>query len=224
MAIVRRASAAGATKQRHDSPPIEPLGKMRERLVGWPHDRRRGQEPVRDWLLKRLQRDVARDHHDGDSPLADGDAHGAQQDLRQLIRVRHEFDVVAALLEQALGMGRLEIVDANLGARDVGRDRESTARDCVTPQMNRSRDGVAVPASAGTDRQLAGQGAPPPGREGQHALLIAHVDPGSIVFEAPECVGEAVQESPTNCRRYASHPPRRVPRPWRNPHAVLLIV
>ena len=58
-----------------------------------------------------LQRHVAGHDHDRDAALSDGDAHRALQDLRQLVRTRDQFDIMAAFLEQALRVRRLEIIE-----------------------------------------------------------------------------------------------------------------
>ena len=70
-----------------------------------------------------LQNVSGNDNH-GDSPPGDGGAHRDPQHARHLLRLRDHFAVVAAILEQVLGMGLLEVAAAYLLAGDLGGDGE----------------------------------------------------------------------------------------------------
>ena len=88
-------------------------------------------------------------------------------------------------------MRRLEIVDADLAARDVCRDRQHRHAAAMAVEQAVDQMQVARPAAAGADRQLAGQMRL--GTRGKGTgLLVPHVDPvdGS---QAPQRIGEAVQ-------------------------------
>src|SRR5271170_4857663 len=150
-----------------------------------------GKEPARDATSKRLQRDVAGDDDDGDAPSTDGDTHGAQQDLRQLLRVADKLNVVAAFLEEAFRMGRLEVVDADLAARNMRSDRKNGHVAAVRVEQSVDQVEVAWAAAAGADRELAREVCLGAGGEGG-AFFMAHVNPLDG-FQSPERVGEPVQ-------------------------------
>ena len=122
--LVMRTGAAGSAKQRDAAAAIQQIGQAVQLVIVRSYDRFRRQQPRWDRLGQWTQRHVARNDDDGYALLPDRDAHGAHQHLRQLIRVAHQLDVMTALLEQMLGMRRLEIVGADLGARDVSGDRQ----------------------------------------------------------------------------------------------------
>ena len=122
--LVVRAGAARPAEQRHALARIEKLRQRGDFAVGRPNHRRLGDEPGGRLRLGWFQRDVARDHHDRDAAFGDGDADRVLKDPRQLLRVRDQLDVMAAFGEQDLGMGRLKIIAADLGAWDMRGDRQ----------------------------------------------------------------------------------------------------
>jgi hypothetical protein len=119
------------------------------------------------------------------------DAHRAGQDLRQLLGVRHQLDVVAALLEQALGMGRLEIVDADLAAGDMRGDRQHRHATALAVEQPVDQVQIARPAAARAYRELAGQMRLGAGGK-RRAFLVPDVNPVDLAGAAQR-VGEAVQ-------------------------------
>jgi hypothetical protein len=194
--LVMGANAAGAAKERHAIAAVQQLTQGPELFVVGPHDGRRGEEPSRDRLGEGPQRDVARDHHDCDASLRDSDAHCAQQDLRKLIRLRHQLNVVTAFLEQVLGMRSLEVIDPDLSARDVGGDRKHRYVVAVGVEQTADEVEVAGATAAGADRQLPSEVSLGASCEGG-SLLMANVDPFDR-FQAPKSVGESIQRVPDN--------------------------
>ena len=113
------------------------------------------------------------------------------QNLRQLPGIRHQFDVVAAFLEQAFGVSGLEIINTDFAAgnmRGQGQHRYAAAMgvEQAIDQMQ-----VAWPATAGAYRQFTGQmGFGTGGKRG--GLFVAHMDPLDL-FLAAQGIGKAVE-------------------------------
>ena len=156
-----------------------------------PQHGRGGHDPFGDLGVDVHQRDVAGHDDDRDAALGDRDPDGALENLRQLLRIGDELDVVAAFLEQAFRMGRLEIVDADFGARDVGGDRQHRHAVALAIEQAVDQMQIARAATAGADRQAAGEMGLGAGREGG-GLFVPHMDPVDG-FPAPQRIGEAVE-------------------------------
>jgi hypothetical protein len=135
--------------------------------------------------------DLTGDDHDRDSAAFDRGPHGDAQDARQLIRAADQLGVDAALAEQLLGVGLLEVAGPDLRPRDVRREREH--RNTAALGVEQAVDEVQVARSAArrADRQLAGGGGLTCGGE-RGRLFVAHVLPGHVRLAA-QCVGQAVQ-------------------------------
>ena len=138
-----------------------------------------------------LQEDLAGDDDDGDAVLLDRGAHRHLEDARRHLRRADQFAVDAALGEQLLRMRLLEVLRADLGARDVRRDRQH--RDAAALGVEQAVDQmqVAGPAAARADRQLSGQRGVG-GRGERGGLLVTDVLPDDVT-RAPDRVGEAVE-------------------------------
>ena len=136
-------------------------------------------------------RDVARQHDHGDAPLAHGMLHGRLQHARHLAWVGDEFAIVAALAEQLVGVRLLEVARADLGAGNVGGDRQHRGHAAVGVEQAVDQVQVAGAAAARADRQLAGELGLRPGREGR-GLFVAHVHPVDLVAAA-DGVGHRVE-------------------------------
>ena len=110
--------------------------------------------------------------------------------MRQLVGMADQLDVVAALLEELLGMGGLEIVDADFAARDMGGDRQHRRMRALRVKQTVDKVQVAWAAAAGADREFARQLRLGGGGEGG-AFLMAHVNPVDAL-EASQRIGKAV--------------------------------
>ena len=99
-----------------------------------------------------------------------------------------------ALGEQLLGVCLLEIVAADLAARDVGCDGQARHAVAVAVEQAVDQVHVAGPATAGADGEFAGQVGLGASREGA-GLLVAHMDPVDLLHAAKR-IGEAVQGVP----------------------------
>ncbi len=131
----------------------------------------------------------------GHAATGDGHAHGAVEDLRQLLGLGHQLDVVTAFLEQDFRVGGLEIVDADFAARDVRGDRQDRRAAAMAVEQAVDHVQVARPATAHADRQLAGQlGLGAGGRGASLFMAHAHLDCGRARAALPV---KPFRESPT---------------------------
>ena len=113
-----------------------------------------------------------------------------------------KLDVMAAILEQALGMGRLEVVDADFAAGDVrgyGKDRHAAA---LTIEKAVDQMQVAGTAAAGADREISSHMRFGACCEGG-SLLVPHMDPINRLSPS-QGIGKAVEEVCRQPRRPAS--------------------
>jgi hypothetical protein len=102
-----------------------------------------------------------------------------------------QLGVDAALAEQLLRVGLLEVVAADLGGRDVSGDRQHRHSAAVGVEQSIDQMQVARTAAGGADRQLAGdRGLAGCGERGR--LLVTDVLPRQAAVAA-QGVGEAVQ-------------------------------
>ena len=121
---------AGAPAPAQERDPPSPIKKRRE--VGHPISRRFGDRGDRQQIRRRRslrlgrlhQGDVAGNDDNGYALLADRRTDGDFQEARHLSGAGDELAEMAALLEQRLGMGLLEIAGADLAGGDVRGDRK----------------------------------------------------------------------------------------------------
>src|SRR5277367_6092763 len=73
------------------------------------------------------------------------------------MRVRHKLDIVAAFLEQALGVRCLKIIDPNFSARDMGGNGQHGHAVALAIEETVYEMQISRPAAAGANGQLAGQ-------------------------------------------------------------------
>ncbi len=113
------------------------------------------------------------------------------QHVRHLLGVGHQLDKVAALLEQLLGMGLLEVVQADLGGGDLCGNGQH--RHVVAMAIEQAIDQVQVAgaAAAGAYGQFAGGGGFGTGGKRGH-FFVAHMHPLDAVHGA-QGVGQAVE-------------------------------
>ena len=101
-----------------------------------------------------LQEYLAGNDDDGDAVLLDGRTHRHLEDLRCHLRCAEESAIHAAFAEQVLRVGFLEVLGADLRARDVRRYRQHrhAAALCVEKAVDQMlvRGAVVTVASAET--------------------------------------------------------------------------
>ena len=141
-----------------------------------------------------VQEDLARHDHHGHAPAFDRMTHRDLQHPRQLLGHADQLGVDAALAEQLLRVGLLEIAAADLLARDVRGDRQH--RHSAAVGVEQAVDEMQVPGSAagGAHGQLPGHRGLAGGRE-RCRLLVTHVLPDHLAVAAQR-VGEPVDRVP----------------------------
>jgi len=138
-----------------------------------------------------LQRDVARDHNHRDAAFADRLADRNFEHTGHLVCAGDQLAVVAALFEQCLRVGFLEISGADFGRRDLGSDGEHRHARSVTIEEAIYQMQIAGPAAAGTHGKFARQMRLSARRKGGDFL-----DPDMHPFDLalpPNGVGQAIQ-------------------------------
>ena len=144
-----RALAAGAGQDRDSAGVVEQVGRRGQVGVAGDRDRHdrpdaghpgRGRCPVTE--------DLAGDHDHGDSAPCDRGTHGDLQDPRQLLGGADQLGVDAALAEQVLRVGLLEVACADLRARDVRRDGEHRQAATLATIVGEPTGGGAHPREA----------------------------------------------------------------------------
>jgi len=145
-------------------------------------------------MLEGLEQDVARDHEHRDTAPLDGTTHRDVENVGELSSCAGQLAVDAAFAEQLLRVGLLEVVAADLGAGDVGRDRKHRNPAAIGVKQPVDQVQVPWPAAARADRELARhRGFARGGERGR--LLVTHVLPGHAAVTAQR-VREAVQRIP----------------------------
>ena len=139
----------------------------------------------------RQQPDVAGDDHHRHALLGDGDTNRLFEDARHLVGVGDELDIMRALGEELLGMRFLEVGAADLGARDLGGDRQHRHAAAVAVEQSVDQMQVAGAAASGADGELAGEMCLGAGGKGG-GLLVPHMDPVDLLLLAQR-IGETVQ-------------------------------
>mgnify|MGYP003694065471 CR=1 FL=1 len=137
------------------------------------------------------QGDIAREGDDRDAAARHRGLHRDLERARHLLRMRHQLAVVAALREEVLRVGLLEVSAADLVGGDLRGNGENghTAAVAIVQPVDQVQ--VARAAAAGADGELAGEvrlGARGEGRR----LLVPHVDPSELVL-SPDGVGDPVE-------------------------------
>src|SRR5882672_4345061 len=121
-----RALAAATAEQRDAPGRVQEIGELVERLIGGHYNRLRRHKSHRQRrgrVRRRLERDVARNDDHADTPLIDRATYGNFERAGHLFDGRNKFAIAGAFPKQLLGMGFLEIARADLGRRNVSRDR-----------------------------------------------------------------------------------------------------
>lgn len=154
--LVVGARRAGAG-QDGDSPAlVEDLGDLVEFGTAR-HDRRvardDGRHPVRDRLG---QRHIARDHQHRDIAVLDRRPDRQLQHPGHLLRLRNQLRIAAAVVEEFLRMSLLEVVAADLRARDLRGDRQYRHSTAMGVVETVDQVQVAWSATARTDGELPG--------------------------------------------------------------------
>ncbi len=126
--------------------------------------------------------------------LLDRGPHRHLEDPRRHLRRADEFAVDAALAEQLLRMRLLEVLGADLRARDVRGDRQHRHAAALRVEQAVDQVQVARSAAACAHRQLSGQRGVGRGCE-RGGLLVTDVLPSDFTG-TPDRVGEAVEAVP----------------------------
>ena len=184
-------------QDRHRAGRVQRRSRVHERGIAGPDHRRR--RPDRDRLgsAARLVQERPARHHDHRDPAAgQRRAHRDLQDPRHLLGRADQLAVHAALAEQLLRMGLLEVLPADLLGRDVRGDGQH--RDPAAVGVEQAVDQVQVARSAAgrAHRQFPGQRRLG-GRRERGRLLVPDVLPGDRAVAAHR-VGEPVQRIPGN--------------------------
>ena len=133
--LIVRALTARAAQYRDSAVAIQQRCQAVEIPLRRCHDRRRRQQ-TRDLGRRRigcgLQRDITRHYHHRHAALADRLADRDLQRMRHLVGAGDQFAIVAALAEQMLRVGFLEIPRTDLGRRDLRGDCEHRHARSVT--------------------------------------------------------------------------------------------
>ncbi len=138
--FIVRARAAAAAKKRYALRGIDEFRELAERLFRRRDDGVGGREASE---LRRgrgdggFQQYISRDHHDAHTAFQDRPAHRDLKHARHLLGARYEFAIARTFLEQALGMGLLEEVGADLGGGDLRRDRHHRHAGCAGSRRGR---------------------------------------------------------------------------------------
>src|SRR5258705_955251 len=174
--LCMRAGAAGAAEQGYIRCFVEKVGQMSDIGFAWPQDRRRGLYPLRNIGINLHQRDVARQHNDCNTSLRNRDPDCPFQNLWKLPGIGNQLDIVAAIPEQVFRMRRLEIIDADFAAGDVGSDCQN--RHAIALAVEQAVDQVKVSwaAAPGAHSEVSGKmsfGA----RGKSRGLFVPHVNP-----------------------------------------------
>src|SRR5207248_2789699 len=130
-------------------------------------------------------------HHDRHAAFADRLADRNFERPRHLVGARDEIAVVAAFAEQVLRMSFLKVAGADLGRRNLRRDREHRHARPVAIEESVDQVQITWPATAGADRQFARQmrlGAR--GESGD--LLVSDVHPLDLSLAADR-IGQTIQ-------------------------------
>src|SRR5882672_7090354 len=104
-----------------------------------------------------LKRDIAGNGNDSNTAFGDGSLHGNLEHTWHLLRLRHQFAVMAALREEMFRISLLKISTANFPARNLcgdGKDGNAAALT-VVEAVNQMH--VAGATTSGTYRQLASE-------------------------------------------------------------------
>ncbi len=152
------------------------LHRLRQRGIRGPADRPIGEDRVAQHLvLDLLGRDVARDDDHAHPALEDRRLERELRDAGHLAGRREQGAVVGAAREDGFGVGLLEVAAADLGAGDVGGDRED--RCAVALAVVQPVDEVQASGARGSQHRGGTSGDLGVGTRGEGAgLLVADVD------------------------------------------------
>jgi hypothetical protein len=174
--LCMRACAPGAAEQSYLGCLVEEIRQMPDVGLARAQHRRSWHNPFGNIGIDLHQRDVAGQHNDGNTPLGDGDADRAFQDLRKLPGIGNQFDIMAAVPEQVFRMSSLEIINPDFAAGNMGRDCQNRHMVALAIEQAIDQMQIARTAAAGTDSKISGEMSLGACRE-SGGLLMAHVDP-----------------------------------------------
>ena len=195
-----RAGTAATAEEHHLRCSVYEIGQAGQIGVRRTHQREPRNDPVSGSVCGGIEgREITRQDDHRDAPLAHGVLHRGLQDARHLTGVGDELAVVAALAEELVGVGLLEVTDADLGTGDMRSDGQHGSHASVGIEQTIDEVQIARSAAPRTDGQLAGELRFGSGREGGR-LLVANVNSLDLAA-AMKSVGhriEAVTYEPVN--------------------------
>jgi hypothetical protein len=155
----------------------------------------RGRQQTRGLGERRIvsgqQCDVARDRDDRDATLTDCFANGHFQRARHLVWTRDELAVVAALFEERLRMGLLEVAAADLRGWNLRRNCQDRHPRAVGIEQPIDQMQVAGSATAGADGEITRELRLRSRCKRRH-LLVSHMDPLDVAATAYD-IGKPIQ-------------------------------
>jgi hypothetical protein len=145
----------GADEEHHLLGAVQQLGEPLH-LLGRRHlDRLGVREGERGGGVR--SRPVAGQREHGHATEPHGGLHGDPEHARQMVGAVDHFAEVAAVDEDPVRVGLLEVSGADLARRDVGSQRQHRRGAAVGVVQTLDEVGVAGPAAARADRQPAGR-------------------------------------------------------------------
>jgi len=159
--------------------------------LAWSQDRRSGRYPFRNIGINLHQRNVARQHNDCNTSLGDGDPDCPFQNLRKLLGIGNQLDIMAAIPEQVFRMCCLEIVNSDFAAGDVGRDCQNRHTIALAVEQTVDQVKVAWTAAPGAHSKAPGKMSFS-SRCKCSGLFMTHVYPVDRL-SSPQCVGKAIE-------------------------------
>src|SRR6476660_1805834 len=130
-----------------------------------------------------LKRDIAGNGNDSNTAFGDSSLHGNLEHARHLLRLRHQFAVMAALREEMFGISLLKISAANFPARNLGGNGEDGNAAALTVVEAINQVHIPGATTSGTYRQLTSEmGLGAGGESGCH--LVSYTKPANVLSNA----------------------------------------
>jgi hypothetical protein len=152
--LIMRALTSRTAQHGYAAIAVEERGEAVNIGSGWYQDRIAGQQAF-CFRHRRvgggLKRYVARYHYDRDAAIANRVPDGDLQGAGHLVGPGNQLAIVTALLKQDLRMSFLEISSADLGRRDLRRNRKHWDTRAMAVEQAVDEVQIAGPAAAGTN-------------------------------------------------------------------------
>jgi len=191
--LVMCALASRTAQHGHAAVAIEERGEAINVGALRHHDRAAGQQAFcfrRRRIGGGLKRHVAGYDYDRDTAIADCLPDGDLQGAGHLVGPGNQLAIMTAFLEQGFRMGLLEISGADLGRRDLSRNRQHWHARAVAVEQAVDEVQIAGAATASADGEFARQMRLGASRKGSD-LLVPDVDPLDLALSS-QSVGEGI--------------------------------